>query len=150
MTYTGSQATAGRGSTLSVGPTPTMVGEIKTSSVSGNSWGTADVTNFESGADQAFITTIRNNGELKLAGNRVSADAGQVLVEAAYQSGAIIPFTLQLPKSPSQATMGDKYTGNCLVQSRSFDVDVSKEISWDVTLKPHRIILRFAQLPLGR
>jgi hypothetical protein len=135
MTYTGSQAIAGRGSSLSVGATPTVVGEIKTSGVSGNSWGTADVTNFQSGSDQEFITTIRNNGELKLAGNRIATDAGQTLIEAAYQSGAIIAFALQLPKSAAQTTSGDKYSGNCLVQSRSFDVDVSKEISWTVSLK---------------
>ena len=135
MTYTGSQAIAGRGSVLSVGATPTVVGEIKSASISGNSWGTADVTNFQSGADQEFITTIRNNGELKLMGNRVSADAGQVIVEAGYASGAILAFTLQLPKSQTQTTSGDKYAFNALVQSRSFDADVSKEISWQVSLK---------------
>jgi hypothetical protein len=135
MTYTGSLAQAGRGSSLGIGATPTIIGEIKTSGISGNSWGTADVTNFESGSDQEFITTIRNNGECKLAGNRIATDAGQVLVEAAYSSGAITAFTLQLPKSSAQTTSGDKYTFNALVQSRSFDVDVSKEISWTVSLK---------------
>lgn len=135
MTYTGSLAQAGRGSSLSIGGTPTVIGEIKTAGISGNSWGTADVTNFESGADQEFITTIRNNGELRLAGNRVVADAGQALVETAYSTGAITAFVLALPKTAAQTTSGDKYSFNALVQSRSFDVDVSKEISWSVTLK---------------
>ena len=135
MTYTNSQAQAGRGSTLSIGATPTMIGEVKSAAITGNSWGTADVTNFESGPDQEFILTIRNNGELKVAGNRVSTDAGQLLVEAAYQSGAINSFTLQLLKSPAQTSTGDKWVFNALVQARSFDVDVSKEISWTVTLK---------------
>jgi hypothetical protein len=135
MTYTGSLAIAGRGSVLSVGGTPTVVGEVKTSGISGNSWGTADVTNFQSGPDREFIVTVRDNGQLKLAGNRVSADAGQVIVEASYQSGAITAFTLQLPKAASQTTNGDKYAFNALVESRSFDVDVTKEISWNVSLK---------------
>jgi hypothetical protein len=135
MTYTGSLATAGRGSSLSVGATPTVVGEIKTAGISGNAWGTADVTNFQSGADQEFINTIRNNGECRLAGNRVALDAGQILVEAAYQSGALIACVLTLAKSAAQTTSGDKYAFNALVQARTFDVDVSKEISWTVTLK---------------
>ena len=135
MTYTGSQATAGRGSLLTVGATPTVVGEVKSSSITGNSWGTADVSNFQSGPDREFINTIRDNGQLKLSGNRIALDAGQVLIEAAYQSGAIIAFTLTLAKSALQTTTGDSYAGNALVESRSFDVDVTKEISWDVSLK---------------
>jgi hypothetical protein len=135
MTYTGSLAIAGRGSVLSVGGTPTVVGEVKTSGQSGNAWGTADVTNFQSGPDREFITTVRDNGQMKLAGNRIALDAGQVIVEAAYASGAITAFTLQLPKTAAQTTNGDKYTFNALVESRSFDVDVTKEISWNVSLK---------------
>lgn len=135
MAYTGSLATSGRGSLLTVGSTPTTVGEVKSSSLSGNAWGTADVTNFQSGPDQEFITTVRNNGEFRLSGNRVSTDAGQVIVEAAYQSGAITAFAVTLPKQGAQTTSGDKYGFNALVQTRSFDVDVTKEISWSVTLK---------------
>lgn len=135
MAYTGSQAQAGRGSTLSIGATPTPIGEIKTATLTGSQWGTADVTNFESGISQEFITTIRNEGEFSVAGNRVSSDAGQVAVEAAYQSGAISAFVLQLVKTATQVTTGDKYTFNALVLSRDFDVDVSKEISWSVKLK---------------
>lgn len=135
MTYTGSLATAGRGSLLTVGGTPTTVGEIKSASITGNSWGTADVTNFQSGADREFITTVRENGQLKISGNRVALDAGQVIVEAAYQSGAITAFTLTLAKSAAQTTNGDKYSFMALVESRSFDADVTKEVSWSVSLK---------------
>jgi hypothetical protein len=73
--YTKSQAQSGRGSVLSIGtsgatPTYTVIGEVKSSSQSGSQWGTEDVTNFESGVDQEFQTTIRDNGELSLMGNR--------------------------------------------------------------------------------
>jgi hypothetical protein len=135
LTYTGSLATAGRGSLLTVGGTPTTVGEVKSASITGNQWGTADTTNFQSGPDREFLLTVRDNGQLKLAGNRVSADPGQVIVEAAYQSGAITAFALTLPKAASQTTSGDKYSFNALVESRSFDADVTKEISWNVSLK---------------
>lgn len=135
MTYTGSLAQAGRGSVLSVGGTPTVVGEVKSSAFQGNKWDTVDVTNYQSGADREFIVTVRDNGTLKVAGNRVAADAGQLLVEAAYGTGAITAFTLTLPKAASQTTSGDKYAFSALVESRSFDDDVTKEISWDVSLK---------------
>lgn len=135
MTYSGSQAIAGRGSSLSIGGTPTLIGEIRSCTPSGNAWGTEDVTNFQSGPDQEFITTIRNNGQFKVAGNRVSTDAGQVLVEAAYASGAINSFTLQLPKQGSQTTNGDKYVFNALVETRDFAVEYNKEISWTLSLK---------------
>lgn len=135
MTYTGSAASAGRGSVLSVGATPTIVGEVKSSGFQGNKWDTADVTNYQSGPDREFIVTVRDNGTLKLSGNRVALDAGQVIVEAAYQSGAITAFVLTLPKASGETTSGDKYAFNALVESRSFDVDVTKEISWEVSLK---------------
>jgi hypothetical protein len=135
LTYTGSLAQAGRGSLLTVGGTPTTVGEVKSAGISGNQWGTVDVTNFQSGPDREFILSVRDNGSLKLQGNRVSADPGQVIVEAAYQSGVITAFALTLTKTAAQTTNGDKYTFNALVESRSFDVDVTKEISWNVSLK---------------
>lgn len=136
MAYTGSQATAGRGSTLSIGSgTPVTIGEIKSSSLTGTAWGTVDVTNFESGADQEFITTVRSNGEIAISGNRVASDAGQVAVEAAYASGAKTAFKLQLPLGPNQTTTGDAYTFNAFVVSRDFDVEVTKEIGWSVKLK---------------
>lgn len=135
MTYINSKAQTGAGSVLGIGSTPTTIGEIKTSGIAGAQWQTVDVTNFESGFNQEFISTIRNNGSLKLAGNRVSSDAGQVLVEAAFASGVLQAFTLTLPKTAAQTTLGDVYTFSALVESRDFDVDASKEISWSVSLK---------------
>jgi hypothetical protein len=133
--YTNSAAQTGSGSTLSIGATPTMIGEIKSSSISGASWATVDVTNFESGFNQEWLSTIRNNGECKLAGNRVSGDAGQILVEAAFGTGALAPFVLQLPKNKNQTTIGDSYAFQALVSSRDFSVEVGKEVDWTVTLK---------------
>jgi hypothetical protein len=143
MAYTGSKAQAGRGSQLSIGgitgstgtETFVLVGEIKTSGISGAQWGTDDVTNFQSGADQEFITTIRDNGTLDLAGNRVASDAGQVAVEAAFASGAKYDWKLVLPLALNQTATGDTYTFSALVQSREISVDTTKAIGWTVKLK---------------
>ena len=143
MSYTGSKAQAGRGSSLSIGAvtgsggseTFTLVGEIKTSGITGAQWSTVDTTNFQSGADQEFLTTIRNNGSVRIAGNRVSSDAGQVAVEAAFASGSKYDWKLQLPLAQGQTTTGDLYTFSALVESREFDVQTTSEISWTVNLK---------------
>lgn len=135
MTYLKSQAISGAGSSLSIGTTPIMVGEIKTSGITGASWSNVSTTNFESGVDEEFLLTTRNNGSLKLAGNRIAADLGQLAVELGFSTGLLQPFVLQLPKTAAQVVKGDSYTFNALVESRDIDVDVSKEISWSVSLK---------------
>ncbi|HEV2463548.1 MAG TPA: hypothetical protein VGT04_07075 [Acidobacteriaceae bacterium] len=133
-TLTISNAATATGSvTLTI--SPVILGEIKSVPFKAGKWETADVTNFQSGSDREFITTVRDNGTVDLAGNRVSGDAGQQAIEAAYSSGGISAFTLQLPLASGQSTSGDKYTFNALVVSRDFTVDVTKEIDWQVSLK---------------
>ena len=144
MAYNGSLAQAGRGSALSIGPitgtltpTYTMVGEIKTSGISGAQWGTEDVTNFESGADQEFITTVRDNGTIDLAGNRVTSDAGQAAVEVAFGTGLKYLFKITLPVNvqAGQTTVGDVFSFSAIVQGRDISVDTTKSIGWTVKLK---------------
>lgn len=135
MAYIGSQAQSGRGSTLSIGATPTLIGEIKSVPFTSGKWQTADVTNFDSGNDAEFITTIRDNGTLNIEGNRVPGDAGQTAIEAAYQDGSLQNFVLTLPKTATQTTAGDTYSFSALVLSRDFTVDVTKEIDFKVELK---------------
>lgn len=133
MAYAGSQAQAGRGSTLSIGGV--VVGEIKNTSFNAGKWQTADVTNFESGSDAEFIATIRANGTIALAGNRVSGDAGQQAIESSYNSGIKAQFTTQLPMTATQTKEGDSYSFTALVISRDFNVDVEKAIDYKVELK---------------
>lgn len=135
MAYAGSQAQSGRGSTIGIGATPTLIGEIKSVPFTSGKWQTADVTNFDSGNDAEFITTIRDNGSLQIEGNRVPGDAGQQAIETAYQSGTLEAFVITLPKTSAQTTKGDTYTFNALVLSRDFTVDVTKEIDFKVELK---------------
>lgn len=135
MTYTGSKAQAGRGSLFSIGATPTEVGEVSSVAPSGNAWEFVDTSNFDSGVDEEFLPTMRNNGEYRIQGNRVSNDAGQLLVVAAYNSGAINSFTLTIPKNAAQTTTGDKWVFNAYVQTITVPVEVKNKIGFDVTLK---------------
>lgn len=136
MTYSGSQAQRGASSTLSIGASPTLIGEVKSISLNRGEWQTMDVTNLQSGLDEEILTTIRNNGTVAFKMNRVSADAGQVAVETAYQAGTLVAFALQLPKTPSQSVNGDKYTFNAFVtKSNIGPVEPKSAIEGDVELK---------------
>lgn len=136
MPYTGTKAQSGAGSVLAIGTTsPLTIGEIRSIDFSGEQWSTVDVTNFGSGTNAEWISTIKQNGTVKLTGSRVSTDPGQAACEAAFQSGALAAFTLTLPKNASQTTTGDVITFSALVESRDFNVDITKEISWSVSLK---------------
>jgi hypothetical protein len=114
-----------------------VIGEVAECSPSGNAWEYVDTSNFQSGADEEYLPTMRNNGEFKATGNRVSANAGQVLVESAYSSGAKCSFSLQLPVNTlaGQATTGDLYTWQGYVMSRTFAVATKKQITYDITSK---------------
>jgi hypothetical protein len=135
MTYTGSKAQAGRGSNISIGATPTAIGEITDVPVTRPKWDTDDVTNLESGSDSEFITTIRKSASFTLKGNRVSSDAGQEAVESAYQSGAITAFVITLPKNASQTTTGDSYSFNALILSYDFTISPTKKIEFSIDLQ---------------
>lgn len=135
MTYTGSKAQAGRGSVLSIGGTPTEVGEVKEVPLNRGKWSMIDVTNFDSGSDSEQITTVRKPGQVTLKGNRVSSDAGQALVETAYQSGALASFTLQLPKTAAQTTAGDKYVFSAFVTGSDFSVGVEQATEFSLDLQ---------------
>lgn len=135
MTYSSSQAQAGRGTSISIGSTPTLIGEVTDIPLNRGKWETTEVTNFESGSDAEFLATIRKPGPITIKGNRVSSDAGQVAVEAAYQSGALAQFTVQLVKTSAQTSSGDKYVFNALVLNSDFSIQPSKEIAFSLDLQ---------------
>lgn len=135
MTYSGSLAQAGRGSVLAIGGTPTMIGEVKDVPLNRGKWSIVDTTNFESGSDSEQLVTIRKPGSVTFKGNRVSADAGQVLVETAYQAGTLAAFTLTLPKTAAQTTSGDKYVFNAFVVGSDFSVGTETVTEFSVELQ---------------
>lgn len=120
MAYTGSKAISGQGTTLSIGGTPTVIGEVSDINQSGRQMGTEPTTNLQSVAKE-FIGTIMDSGSVEFSFNRVASDAGQVAVEAALVAGLPVAFVLQEPKG-SFTTTGPKAAFNALV--------VESNLSW--------------------
>jgi predicted secreted protein len=134
MPYIASQAQYGRGTVLAIGSTPTTVAEIKTIKLSGRKWDTEDTTNLQSSAKE-FMASILDNGEWDLEGNRVSADAGQTAMEAAFVSGALSSFTITLPKTGAQTSKGDSWSFSAVITELDYSIDVTKAISFSCKLK---------------
>ena len=86
-------------------------------------WGTDDSTSFDSGVDEEFLTTTRNNGEVTLKGHLIDGAAGQVALSAAYGLGDKHDFTIQLKPGPGQ-TVGTLYAFSALVMS-FFDITLT-------------------------
>ncbi len=126
-----SKAKAGRGTVVSIGgvtgatgtETFLSVAEVNDSSFTGSSWGTEDSSSFDSGVDEEFIATMRNNGEVNLKFNVVDTDAGQQALITAYNSGSKYDFKVQLKPGPGQTT-GTLYAFSALVRS-AFDLPVT-------------------------
>jgi len=115
--YTGTKAQSGNQTQVSIGSTPTLVGEVSDFTQSGTQNKSEDATNLESTAEE-FIPTILTPGKFAGVMNRISGDAGQQAVRTAFTSvpPAIAAFTVQLPKTSAQTSTGDKYTFNALVE----------------------------------
>jgi hypothetical protein len=133
--YTGSKAQAGRGSLLSIGATPTPVGEVADVPFNRPEWETVDTTNFDSGIDEEQLVTIRRASTFSITGNRVSSDAGQIAAETAYQSGALTAFTFALPKTTAQTTTGDTYSFKAYVKGSNFKVSPTGKVEFTLNLQ---------------
>lgn len=134
MPYTHSLAQAGRGSSISIGATPTLIGEITDIPLDLPKWDSVDVTNLESGSDQENLLTVRKSATFTVKGNRVSTDAGQVAVISAYQNATLSAFVVTLPKTATQTTTGDTYSFSAFVMSASFDVSPTKQVDFSMDL----------------
>jgi hypothetical protein len=149
MSYTGSLAGIGLGTVLSVNtgtvstPTWTAVGELNKLNLSGRQAGTADTTNFASGARE-FKPTLITSGSWEFGGNRVGGDAGQVAMEAAFVGLAMKSFKIQLPISGAQTTTGDSFTFTALVEELDYSVEVDKVVTISGRLKVSGILTETA------
>ncbi len=132
MAYNGSRAKVGRGTVVSIGSVSggaggdvyTPIEELNDATFSGGQWGTAETTNFQSGVDEEFLTTTRNNGEVNLKGNLIDGAPGQAALTVAYNSGSKYDFKVQLAVGPGETTIGTAYTFSALVMS-FFDIPVT-------------------------
>jgi hypothetical protein len=145
-TYTGSKAQSGRGSIVNIGGITgaaggtevfTLLGEVRSAPLTGSQWQQENVTNFESGSDEEFINTIRSPGETTIMLNRVTNDAGQLLVTAAYNDGLARDFQVILPVNTKvgQTTVGDMYSFSALVLSDDVQIEPTKAITLTIKLK---------------
>lgn len=144
MPYTGSQAGIGLGTVLSIGTntspiTYTAVGELNKIAGTGRQAGTADTTNFQSGARE-FLPTLIDSGTWEIAGNRIGGDAGQVAMEAAFVALQLHPFKIQLPKTANQTTIGDSCSFTALIEQLNYEVGVDKVVTLEGRLKVSGIL----------
>lgn len=132
-----SKSQAGRGATIAIGATPTLIGEVKNVKPSGEEWKTEDVTNLgTSGNNTEKLATILEGGTVEISGNRVSSDAGQVALQAAFASGVATNFVITLPKTSTQTTTGDTYTFLAIVLALPTpELDVTKSIPFTAKLQ---------------
>jgi hypothetical protein len=131
FTDTGAAGTSGTPPATSAG---TLIGEVTDSPLNRGEWMFDDTTNFQSGSDKEVISTIRDTGSVPFKVNRVGSDAGQLLVEAAYQSGAKQSFAIMLPKTAAQATKGDSYSFAAYVKSSKLTVETTKKVGLEIDL----------------
>lgn len=131
LTLSNNATATGTAVALSVLPGVT-IGEVSDFPLERGEWQFDDTTNFQSASDEEQLATIRKTGSVTLKGNRVSSDAGQVLVEAAYQSGALTAFSATLPKEVSQTTSGDTIYYNAFVAQSNFSAETTKAIKFSI------------------
>jgi hypothetical protein len=142
MSYTGSLAEAALGSTIAINtgttgsPTWTPIGEIASAPQSGRMAKTVETTNLQSTFAE-FLPTIPESGTLDITANRVSSDAGQVALEAAFAGLLLKQFKITLRQTPAQTTTGDVMTFTALVEecNQLGEFSVDKQIVLKVKLK---------------
>ncbi len=136
------KAQAGRLSTLFIGgptgatgtETWTKIGEVKSAPISGTSIDLIDVTSFDSNSVMERILGIENPGEIPIEFNRVTSDAGQILLKTAHTSKVAYDFKIQLPMTSTQTTAGDTFTGSAIVTKYDMALSTKDAITNSVTL----------------
>src|SRR5580700_8470527 len=113
--YTGSKANIPIGTVVSIGPlatttspTYTAIGEITDVEFSGAKAATVKTTNMES-TFQEKLGTIPDAGQVKLTMNRITNDAGQLALAAAFAAPGVYLFEVQ---EPVDLEIGQTTTGN--------------------------------------
>jgi hypothetical protein len=123
MSYTGTKAQSGNQTTVSINtgtvasPTWTLVGEVSDFTQSGTQNKSDDATNLQSTAEE-FIPTILTPGKFAGTMARISGDAGQAAVRTSFNAvpPTLVQYQVQLPKTATQTTNGDKYVFLAMVE----------------------------------
>lgn len=144
MAYTFSNAMAGLGSILNINtgtastPVWVLVGEVVEIAQSGRTIKSDDTTNLQSSFEE-FLGVIGSSGNLKLTLNRVSGNAGQAAMFAAFTTvpPVLSMFQIQLKKSPLQNAAGDLLAFTALIEEWNDIATISptKKIMTSASLK---------------
>ena len=142
MTYTLSQAFAGRGSKLQYSTNPPSIpyvifAEIKTANITGSKADLADVTNMESGNIKEWLPTLIDWGEVNVAGNLIPNDAAQQAVIGFFTNQTRVNWQIVLPPNVAQgyATTLGTYGFAGFATSYDIAVPVEKEGSFSAKIK---------------
>ena len=135
-TYNGSSAQVLRGAVFNfLGPATSnasavAIGEVTTAEFAGGKRSTLDTSNFESGQWMEYLDTMADAGTFKVSYNRVSNNAGQVAINAAFAAGGVYSFSVVCPVNvkAGQITTGDTITFNGIITDDpgAFNLDFSK------------------------
>jgi len=142
--YSGSKANIPIDTVVSIGPsasasgepTYTEIGEITAVSFSGAKRPVLSTTNMQS-TFQEKLDAIPDAGQVKLTMNRVTTDAGQIALAAAFAAGGKFLFEVA---EPVNAEIGQTTTGNLnqfqaiISDGPSFDLDPMKSTVLTYTL----------------
>lgn len=127
------KALIGKGTTLSIGATPTLVAEIKSIKYSGYKRAMEDASNMDS-ANVESIPGLLDPGEIEIAGNYIGADAGQVAIRAALEAATLSDFTVTYPKGTATTAPKETFSGYVIELSRDFDATKSSSFSAKIKL----------------
>jgi hypothetical protein len=144
-TYTSSKASVAQGSTISIGPlasatgspTYTPISEVQQISWTGAKTTVLTTTNLSSTAVEK-LNGLPDFGQVKMTMNRVTTDAGQLALAAAFSTPGKYLFQVQ---EPVDATIGQTTTGNMYAlqaivsEGPSFDLETNKATTVTYTLE---------------
>lgn len=142
MSYTNSQAVAGRSSVLEYSTDAasvpfTTLAEIKTIQFSGMKYDLADVTNMQSSNFREWLPTLADSGDLSFDGNLIPNDASQADLIAFFNAATLVAWKVVLPPAPQQGfsvSLGT-FSFNAYVSSIDRNIPVDKEMSLSGKLK---------------
>lgn len=106
----------------------TQIGEVSSVNTNGQKWDLEDVTNFNSDRYKEFIKTLLDSGKVDVELNRVSDDAGQIALKAAFLDTVAYQMQVQFPTNVDQVTTGDSATYAALITDFDDTVQIGKAI----------------------
>ncbi len=145
MSYTRSQAFAGRSSVLQYSVNPpsvpyTELAEVKTISFSGMKADLADVTNMESSNFREWLPTLNDSGDLAFTGNLIPNDVTEAALIGFFNNQTLVSWEVVLPATPAYPTSAGTFTFSAYVSGIDRSIPVDKEASISGKLKITGII----------